>query len=139
MSTQNGGRGNCTKYTADPVGIMGRKSCLYTILEYSVLARFSAHTLLDQLYAFASIPSSSILRAHLCQTLWFTLSSEQKWSELAPLPERICYAALVVDEQRGGIWLLGGKDCNLKVWRQVADAFDPYLCTSDIWSTFKKC
>ena len=45
MRTQNGRRGYCAKYigTADPVGI-GRKSCLYTILEYSVLARLSAHT-----------------------------------------------------------------------------------------------
>ncbi len=31
------------------------------------------------------------------------------------LPERICYATLVVDEPRGGIWLLGGRDCDLKV------------------------
>ncbi len=31
------------------------------------------------------------------------------------LPERICYAALVVDDPRGGIWLLGGRDCDLKV------------------------
>ena len=29
--------------TADPVG-MGRRSCLYTSLEYSVLARLSPHT-----------------------------------------------------------------------------------------------
>jgi len=46
----------------DPVG-MGRKSCLYTILEYCVLARLSAHTVypLDQLHAFGAISSSSIL------------------------------------------------------------------------------
>jgi len=44
MRTQIGRRGYCAKNigTADPVG-MGRKSCLYTILENSVL---------DQLYAF---------------------------------------------------------------------------------------
>ena len=32
-----------TVHIADPVG-MGGKSCLYTILEYSVLAQLSAHT-----------------------------------------------------------------------------------------------
>ena len=52
MSPQNGRRGNCAKYihTADPVGVY-RKSCLCTILEYSVLASLSAHRYrLDQLY-----------------------------------------------------------------------------------------
>ena len=47
--------------------------------------------------------------------VYFSSSSEQGWEELPELPERICYAALVVDEARGGFWLLGGKDCDLKV------------------------
>ena len=52
-----------TTYTADPVG-MGRKSCLFTILEYSVLVRYR----LDLLDIFGAISSSSILRAHLYTT-----------------------------------------------------------------------
>ena len=42
---------------------MGRMSCLYSRLEYSVLARLSAHTnQLDHLNLFGAISSSSILR-----------------------------------------------------------------------------
>jgi len=54
--------------TAYPAGT-GSKSCLYTLLELSVLARLSAHT--DWIrcrYLFGANPSSSILRAHLCTT-----------------------------------------------------------------------
>jgi hypothetical protein len=54
--------------------------------------------------------------------IFFTLPtyhSEEDWQELPGLPERICYAALVVDEPRGGIWLLGGRDCDLKVVYKV--------------------
>ena len=38
------------------------------ILEYSVLARRLVHTEGDQLYVFGTIPSSSILQAHLYTT-----------------------------------------------------------------------
>ena len=48
-------------YAADPVG-MGRKSCLYTILECKVLARLSALTSwISCMYVFGAISSSSIL------------------------------------------------------------------------------
>ena len=41
------------------------RACTLHILEYSVLARISANTDKYQLYAFASISSSSILRPRL--------------------------------------------------------------------------
>jgi len=56
-------------HTADPVG-KSRKLCLYTILEYSVLARLSAHTATGSAvhYVFGERSSSSILRTHLYTT-----------------------------------------------------------------------
>jgi len=63
MRTKIGRRGYCAKYRykADPVG-MGRKSCQYTILEYSVLARLSAHTdWISSTYVFGAIYSSSYM------------------------------------------------------------------------------
>lgn len=55
------------------------------------------------------------LRGRYMMTNVFKYSpNEDVWHELAGLPERICYAATVVDLSRGGLWLLGGKDCDLK-------------------------
>jgi len=45
----------CTVHTADPVG-KGRKSCLYTILEYSCTGATFCPYRLDQLYVFAQYP-----------------------------------------------------------------------------------
>ena len=48
---------------ANPVGIWTKSR---VVLEYSAMARLSAHTdWISSMYLFASIPSSSILRPHL--------------------------------------------------------------------------
>ena len=57
MAMQNGQRRNLGKYVTTDLSVMGRKSCLYTILEYSVQGRLSAHTDWISCYIFASIPS----------------------------------------------------------------------------------
>ena len=55
-------------HKAGPV-VLDRKSCLYIILEYSVLAQLSAHAdWISYMYVFDVIPSPSILRAHLNAT-----------------------------------------------------------------------
>ena len=35
-----------------------------------------------------------------------------EWEELPALPASVCYPAVVVDERRGGVWLIGGMDEN---------------------------
>ena len=54
-------------YTADPVG-MGRKMCLYIMLEYCVLARLFAHT--DWISCIVYVPEAYIL--HFTNSCYFS-------------------------------------------------------------------
>jgi len=40
----------------------------------------------------------------------YRYSDDGSWKPLAPLPQPLCYPALVIDPHRAGIWLLGGMD-----------------------------
>ena len=71
-------------HTADPVS-MGRKSCLYTILEYSVRTGATFCSIPTgsavHMYVFGAISSSSILWAYLF-IYWFRLQSLKALMEI---------------------------------------------------------
>ena len=59
----------------------------------------------DQLYIFGGIRKRRFIRS-----CYRYLGGG--WEELPALPAEFCYPAVVVDEERGGVWLLGGMDGN---------------------------
>ena len=81
-----------TVHTADPVG-MDRKSCLYTILEYSGLARLSAHTNWIRCLYLAQYPRLPfcVLFCIQLSNLWLPPNSVAAFHYFGILQFRFCF------------------------------------------------
>ena len=107
-------------HKADPVG-MGRKSCLHTLLKYSVLARLPPHPdWISWTYVFGAISSSSILRAYL-----FTTYSSMTFPLAASAFLLACYVVRFKENLK---YIHGDNNCFLKLFCQegritVSEAF----------------